>query len=900
MTDADLSAFLPGQALVALQRVRAHAAFAPHAARIRSELRQPLIGVAVGRRANAEALVKAFSDRRRATRLFGEPLAPLDTESTPPHPREQLLELLQARIDGCRAGAIVCLLGNEGVGKSWLVAQGWLTSLTKPLLVVLSPTDLGFPMTPDDFEVLLARRMAAQACDRSADGARDTWQEFLRRWRRTTATDRGGLLVVIDGINQRPDKDWPRILDYVANELRELGGHLVVTTRTAYYELHVRPRLPDPVEELQIPEWTEAERDSILSGHAVELGALRGAHDVDSRVADALCNPRLLGIALRLLRGRSVAHIGELSISHLLFEHIRVTERENRTPEPVHETVQRLRAHATHILERVQSGRIADAAVFDSVEQIADGRFWVPLENDRTRYRLADDAMILALGFTVVDRLRAARRQTQTLVAVLDTLLEPILALDDTARAISAALTCACLDGTTTDDIRSALVYGFVHLQNPSVDNLAPTAALARVHPSPFMDAARRLCLDGWNQPNVDWLEHALLGAITTGTARHDVERELRQWLSLYATGKEEGGEAPADAGTADSNRSATPSAALGVGEVEILARMQPTCGDLDELARLAFVLLSRRPRRPFVKEIVSWSVGYMVHMTNLLAYQTLGHLLTFNTIDWYETRSELLRELTVLRRSDTSSTGRWALVMLLDATGHVDDAAQAETQRRALSSRRARNWRLVEDYCASDPCNPRSRRPTNMAATVQRYRDLDVATVRGQPFATAQDHFFEEARLGVARFALPIAVAKHRQLADNVVEREGRAFRLGILALLPHTALLRRRTVKRVVEYAGAAAAADSESGEEPGDGHRWAFAQRRLLVAFPHLSGNAQVSALLATVKHSDVLRSLLKVMNPIDRRLLEDHLRKVSRREALGNLYALLVYARSSGSR
>ena len=166
-----------------------------------------------------------------------------------------------------------------------------------------------------------------------------------------------------------------------------------------------------------------------------------------------------------------------------------------------------------------------------------------------------------------------------------------------------------------------------------------------------------------------------------------------------------------ADAGTAEVTNSAAPSGGLGAGEVEILARMRPTSGDLDHLARLAFVLLSRRPRRPFVKEIVSWSVGHMVHITNVLAYQTLGHLLTFNTIDWHETRDELLRELTALRRADISSTGRWALVMLLDATGHVEDAAEADAQRRVLSSRRARSWRLVENYCASDPCNPRSKR---------------------------------------------------------------------------------------------------------------------------------------------------------------------------------------------
>ena len=78
---------------------------------------------------------------------------------------------------------------------------------------------------------------------------------------------------------------------------------------------------------------------------------------------------------------------------------------------------------------------------------------------------------------------------------------------------------------------------------------------------------------------------------------------------------------------------------------------------------------------------------------------------------------SALLQEMDVFRQKDTSRTGKWALVTLLRSTGDPEDAEQARVLTEDLTSDQdpPYRWRRVEDYCATDPCDPTSERPDNM-----------------------------------------------------------------------------------------------------------------------------------------------------------------------------------------
>ena len=117
-------------------------------------------------------------------------------------------------------------------------------------------------------------------------------------------------------------------MDALASALVQLGGRLIVSVRTPYFRGRIKRRLIASVAEVDVPEWTEPERDEILATHGIK------GSDLPLPVAGSLKNPRLLGIALELFKKAQIRDLDELSVSRLLFEHMRASERDSSSPRP--------------------------------------------------------------------------------------------------------------------------------------------------------------------------------------------------------------------------------------------------------------------------------------------------------------------------------------------------------------------------------------------------------------------------------------------------------------------------------------------------------------------------------------------------------------------------------------
>ena len=191
---------------------------------------------------------------------------------------------------------------------------------------------------------LLISALIEQTGEHEGNTTRRKWSRTIERWR-NSAMEQIRLVVVIDGTNQRPEKDWARIGGRFSAALSRMCGQLVMTARTQYYRNRIERRFDRPIRVLEVPEWTEKERDKILAAHGIAAGHLA------SGVASSLRNPRLLGIALELLDGADIETLDEINLSRLLFEHIRTSERDAPTQQPAHEFVGRLRSHADEILQ---------------------------------------------------------------------------------------------------------------------------------------------------------------------------------------------------------------------------------------------------------------------------------------------------------------------------------------------------------------------------------------------------------------------------------------------------------------------------------------------------------------------------------------------------------------------
>jgi hypothetical protein len=235
-----------------------------------------------------------------------------------------------------------------------------------------------------------------------------------------------------------------------------------------------------------------------------------------------------------------IEELEELTVSRLLFEHMRAHERDAPAPRPVREFARQLQDHAREVLNRITAQRRYDLKVFDgALEMVSDGRFFIPVEGDPTRYTLEDNGLTLALGFAVLDELHAARRNHRDLAEALEAMIEPLGALDWTAEVVFAALTVACLDYECPAEIGAAIAGAFAELQNPNADEFQAFASLAAKRVEPFMLAAQRMCLSSARQPNFDWIEAALHVAKKHDRAWVVMTPIVQSWLGQYTLSPE-------------------------------------------------------------------------------------------------------------------------------------------------------------------------------------------------------------------------------------------------------------------------------------------------------------------------------------------------------------------------
>ena len=654
----------------ALDVISSESTFATQSARIREILTDPTTGIEAARVASAKWLCEALSDRRKARSRLGQPsLSPGDDSEGVAYDRETLVDKIAGFFSGPVKNEVLCIIGEEGTGKSWSVAQSWLRDDAKPLLLFISPSVFADTAEQNDVQDLLITSIIRQTGCERLTSTREKWVRILGQSQPRHA-DRIRFVVAVDGVNQRPEKDWGRILDRLANELHPLGGELIVTSRTSYYRNHIRQRLAVAHDEIEVLEWTEQERDAILARQGI-VGA-----DLSAKLASTLCNPRILGIALRLWTGKRISRFGELSVSRLLFEHIRIGESDAPSPQPVHKTVQFIRDHAAEMVTQLPSALSGELTVSEAdLHAAAEGRFFVPIEDDPARYELTDEGLPLALAFLAIDRMRRCRKQRRDMVECLDEIVEPISALDRTSEVLVAAITVTCLDDRYDEDVTVALIRSFADLQNLTRDYGQELTNLATFRPVPFAKAARRLCLRGGTRPNFDLITRVLIAATKQDGAWSVVREHVESWLTHYTIGPRlrprpfsETKEERQEKRKQELSKFQNKVDAFSRTEKSIVDELREVDGDLETLASLAFVLLAGRPRVPVAKSVVHCAYALALSTDYYRHGNDLAHLVQLNRLDWTDAREALLKEVEPLRSEDISTDGKWALVRVLRA----------------------------------------------------------------------------------------------------------------------------------------------------------------------------------------------------------------------------------------
>jgi hypothetical protein len=865
--------------VAALQAFQQCDLFQSYADRLRSELKEPTIGFGTARQANVEWLTEVFSNKDKATTTLGQALSPHDASAYPPIARQDLIDRITPYLTKQPDNTILGVVGGEGNGKSWLVAQSWLSLNKPPLMLVITPEDVERATGQGSPEELLIPKLIEQTNNHTTEAVKEKWGKTLDRWH-NISTDSPRIIVFVDGINQRPRLSWNRILDRLAAYVSGIGGRLIVSSRTAYFDL-LPGALLRPVVEVEVPEWTEVERDQVLSTHNIQ------GNELNAQVAQSLRNPRILGIALALMEVGEIEKFEEISVSRLLFEHMRRHGRDSETPLRPDEFARRLRDHGTEIIGRIRAAQNEDLNTFEGeLEAVADGRFFVPVEGDPWRYTLDERGLTLALGLAVIDKVVAADRNQRDMDATLDEILEPVSALDEMGKVVLASLTSACIDTRYLPRIGAVLVRAFARLQNPEDGDFDPFGALARKRPEAFVLAAEKLCLARAHEPNRDWVEFALVKAAFNSDAWPVIAGYIHKWLAFCSFSPEQSLRAHLSRDPVEKVEQERAKkqkqieerlGALCPVERQFLDELEDSGeADIAELWHLAFKLSAGKPLAPFASSFTKWCFAFAINPPFGAPYKEFLNLVRFNRLDWSETRAAIVEDCAWLDSAEISNTGKWALVGMLRATGAIDEAErEARLVAEFTKGRDFKGRWLVEEYCASDPCDPHSRKPANVAKTAASYKAIDVSKLRRHLSHTGDDLFFVKARPGIVRFEPEVAIAKHEELIDDIVDRTGFPLRQGLFELHDDNALLGRAQALRLLD-AGVKVA--SEPGDETlSETDRFTVDLYSKITAFPLIEAEEQLGAIISDPMNTSRYLDLLEVAKPIGAKKFDDLLKQ-----------------------
>lgn len=897
-----LDASTADQATNALGKIAADKSIEKMCIDLSDKLNATSMGLSFARKQNEIWIKEALCDIKKSRLRFKQPLA-ITNSDTNLQDRKGLLTQITPYLVKYTPNEFACIHGVEGAGKSWSVLHSWNNLEEKPLLLFFPPEEISNTNSRQEINELLITKFIEQTGELESHELKIRWQNRIKRWIDSSDVKKPRFIVLLDGINQRFDAPWGDIISGFTSFVSSLGGNIIVTSRTIFFEHQVENHIFQKFKKLQIPEWSVSERDNILSSYGI------APDKVNQNVLKSLLNPRLLSIALEVISKEKIEEFKELNVSRILFEYLNNGNDGQVTISSNKELEAKIRESAAEVLKRLSSNHFDDLTLFNQEAiAISEGLLFLPVQGEPDLYELNEDGLNFALAIMLIREARKALRNDKNVTAYLLAFLEPISALDHTVKIVLAALTINSTDHSLdASKINNGLLSAFLELQNPDEQDFYNFSAIARRLTEDYFEVARVALISDQHYPNLDWIKEALLNIQVHSESWKHIDAGIRKCLktyclkpeiSVYEKPKNQGSEYE---GKVEERKLEIEKklSSFSSNEKKLMKKMKETEYDYSRISKFCFNLLAGKALSSFSEELVCWSLSVSLNSSITSPEEDFSWLLSFNKIDWLNTRDHLIFESNLLRERSTSSTGQWALVRILRSTGDAADAASASKLYEILIKDRPNfaNWRLVEQYCSVDPCDPSSIKPENVVATAKKFTRVDVNTIHQSIGATSEDHFFDGATPSMVRFYPELAIKKYEELVGNIVNRKGPRLRHGLFQSISHTCLLTEECIALSRARLTQTRRDKSELGVEDTD--FWILVQYFLLVIIPHLNPNEQLKSLLEISELGQgILLKLYKAMDHASSNLINKLLREAIANEDEIRIF-ILVYAASHTS-
>lgn len=450
-----------------VEAIHAHPDYPAAARRLRNRLIMPDIGYAAATEAMKQwMLVGLASDRNAASRLGGKFNNVLDS-----HRGRILRPKYEAQLDQWfAAGAPAVLLGNEGLGKTWLFLSWWYTQVDTgvdlPLTLFVPAKEIGQESLSDLIARLLERRLG--------HGSVQFWKRRLAQWLKL----RPGvpqILLMIDGINQHWIKrDWADLLQPAFDDQWNNRISLLMSCWPDHWnELQKLATLTPQPSEIVVERFDDSELDALLSAHELRrenfgtailelmkvprLSALAIARQQDLIASGDITPERL---AVEDWKHRIELRGSQLALSDAEFQDF-VAELGTKLRSSIDGTV--LTRH--NVFERLgrDSGK-ERADLLSTVAELISGQWLVPT-GQANQFRVNPELVPFALGLELAHQLKTASGDAAA-NAIIAEHIDPFSGQSLGVRILRGAVTAALLDSTVSRPARRALLTRWINEQN--------------------------------------------------------------------------------------------------------------------------------------------------------------------------------------------------------------------------------------------------------------------------------------------------------------------------------------------------------------------------------------------------------------------------------------------------
>ncbi len=669
-----------------------------------AELRDRLLAENIGydhwRQTQKARFLTVIADARRAKAVFAQDLAVNDPGARlVPRPavNAALDRWWDAWPENPRCAAI---LGEEGDGKTWAVAA-WLANRVAdarfpPVLFVPSGDVAG--REPIEIMVAAIRRALGAT-------GREDWSQRLQRWLEPGEPAAPRLLLVFDGLNERPSGPWDALLTAVSAPPWAGVVAVALTSRTVFWHERLAGRLPAR-EEIELEPYDDQELHQALSLRGLTLG------EIDERLLPRLRRPRYLDMMARLYA--EMADSGDVTVERLIYEDQRDKWSRRQSLAAGLMSHEDFQEFLRGLAERLRPGQpLRRPDLMNELHGFGDGQdLFTELTTGRVLERAGTAGwtvnrryLVLGLGLLLTDVAREAAR-TGTDGAVEEAIrqfMEPQPDMDIKVEICGFALLHALHQADDSDamPVRLALFRAWIDGRNIAEADWRRLPAYLPLSPETYLEMAEVL----WSLPT----NHAeAQDAFMAGFLRHArsprvyglLVRHFERWFGFVHPDGHAGRHFSRDRTQLEEGRKQVRTALGGEateGCRELFGYRLTVTRDagLLRLAQVALAVISHLDRQPFLRGIV----------TGILADQVMGQPSQPELIYWtLRTAPDPIEAPLLDAARDLIAEGRATAHKTADMLlAALKTPASGEARKEVAEPYRYRHpWR---DLWEQDPC---------------------------------------------------------------------------------------------------------------------------------------------------------------------------------------------------